>query len=80
MSSQPVGTAGCMSSVSVRIIPVGEISAEGEWSEEPWSALVGQTMPLPLSDNAVAGEPAYLVQAVVIALNQAYDISIADQP
>ena len=57
--------------------PVGAEKAKEDYSVyDPalWSALIGQEMPLNPDDftNSISGVPAYVVNALVIALNDAY--------
>ena len=71
---------GKLSFVSVRTSPIGEHSAGEETTAvDEWAALLGQPMPLNAADCQVAGVPEYMTQAVVIALNQAYENSLAGQ-
>jgi hypothetical protein len=71
---------GKLSFVSVRTSPIGEHSAGEETTAvDEWAALLGQPMPLNAADCQVAGVPEYMAQAVVIALNQAYENSLAGQ-
>jgi hypothetical protein len=46
-----------------------------------WSALIGQEMPLNPDDftNSISGVPAYVVNALVIALNDAYNQTAGQQ-
>ena len=66
-----------LTNYAVFIDPVGAEKAEDAVSVyDPalWSALIGQEMPLNPDDftNSISGVPAYVVNALVIALNDAY--------
>ena len=71
---------GKLQALIVDVYPVGDHAAgQAKHMEDEFSSLIGASLPLNASDFLISGVPEYLTKAVVIAVNQAWDASLAGQ-